>query len=199
MNQHTIPVEPHQPVAEARAPRPASPMTKEFWKLCREDIRSNMGWTRPGARAMLAYRFGAWALTVRTPVLGALLRRLALAMHRYIRNSYGIEIYPTATIGQRVTIGHQSGIVIHEYAKIGDDCLIRQGVTMGLANAKGAEAAPENAPTIGSRVDIGVGAVIMGAVTIGDDVTIFPNAVVMTNVPPRSTVISPVSRILPRS
>lgn len=178
---------------------PPSPFTRAFWSLCKEDIWRNMGINRPGARAMVVYRLGAWAQTIRTPVLGPVVRRLVTGMQRYVRNAYGIELYPTATIGRRLLIGHQNGIVIHEYARIGDDCLIRHGVTMGLINAqKDGGAAPENAPTIGSRVDIGVGAVIMGPVTIGDDVTIFPNAVVATNVPAGSTVISPMSRILPR-
>ncbi len=181
-------------IAERRI---ASPLSVEFWRMCRQDIRSNMGWTRPGARAMLAYRFGAWAQTVLVPVIGWLLRRLALSMHRYVRNTYGIEIYPTATIGERVTIGHQSGIVIHEYATIGDDCLIRQGVTMGLAGTD-QPASPANAPSIGNGVDIGAGAVIIGAIRIGDGAKIWPNAVAMQDVPAGATLMAPISRLAPR-
>jgi serine O-acetyltransferase len=125
-----------------------------------------------------------------------ILLRVHLSMHRYVRNAYGIEIYSTARIGRGVIIGHQSGIVIHEFATIGDDCLIRQGVTMGLARGHKKAPSPENAPTIGDRVDIGAGAVIVGPVKIGDDVRIFPNAVVLTNVPSRTTVMAPTSRLI---
>jgi len=188
----------HPPALPARSDtRPPSPLSKRFWQMCRQDIRSNMGWSRPGSRAMLAYRFGSWAQTVRTPVAGGIVRRIALSMHRYVRNTYGIEIYPTARIGERVTIGHQNGIVIHEYAIIGDDCLIRQNVTMGLAGTT-EEASPDNAPHIGNRVDFGAGAVIIGAVKIGDDVNIWPNAVVVRDVPEKSTVMTPISKVMPR-
>ena len=71
---------------------------------------------------------------------------------------------------------------------------------MGLARMDSVHwAMPENAPTLGNRVDVGAGAILMGNVVIGDDVRIFPNAVVMTNVPANSTVVSPVSRIMTRS
>lgn len=170
-----------------------------FWTIVKEDLKRNFDWTRPGFRAVFAYRVAAWAEKLRNPVARKLWRRFAKSMLRFVRNRYGIELYGTARIGRRLLIGHQSGIVIHEYAIIGDDVLIRQGVTMGIAREYGKAASPENAPTIGDRVDIGAGAIIMGNVKIGNDVKIFPNAVVMTDVPANSTVICAMSKVAQRA
>jgi serine O-acetyltransferase len=185
------------PAAAARS-TPEPPLG--LWGIIKEDVRRNGGWGRPGARALVAYRCAAAALKIKNRILGKLVRRATRSILCSIRNAYGIELYATAKIGRRLLIGHQNGIVVHEYARIGDDCVIRQGVTMGLARTDSVHwAMPENAPTVGDRVDIGVGAVLMGDVVIGDDVRIFPNAVVVTNVPANSTVVSPMSRIMTRS
>lgn len=120
--------------------------------------------------------------------------RLAVEAATFIvRNLYGIELYPTARIGRRLRIAHQHGIVIHPAAVIGDDCMIRHGVTIG---ADGVRDDGGRAPVLGDRVKLGVGAVIAGPVRIGDDVTVGPNAVVMTNVPAGSIVTAPPSRIM---
>lgn len=162
----------------------------------RQDMRNNFGWTRPGTRALVTYRLGAWLEGMKPSLLRKVLLRVQLSMHRYVRNAYGIEIYSTAQIGRGIVIGHQNGIVIHEFAIIGDDCVLRQGVTMGIARIHGQALSLENAPVLGDRVDIGAGAIIMGGVKIGDDVRIFPNAVVLTNVPSRTTVMAPTSRLI---
>lgn len=167
-----------------------------FWPLLREDIRYNGGLTRPGARALIAYRLGARAARIKAPLWGSIARRLALSLQRYVRNAYGIELYPTATIGRRLIIGHQNGIVIHAYAQIGDDCVIHPGVTMTTARIS-APASLDNAPTLGDRVDLGPGVTIMGGVTVGDDVRAYPNAVILSDVPAGSTVVGPMSRMFP--
>ncbi|MEP6958274.1 MAG: serine acetyltransferase [Nitrospirota bacterium] len=95
-------------------------------------------------------------------------------------------MYCSTKIGRRVVFGHQNGIIIHPNAEIGDDCLIRQNVTIGVArNAQGREALK-----LGARVSVGCGAVIVGNVTIGDGAIIGPNTAVMTNVPAGSTVFT---------
>jgi serine O-acetyltransferase len=116
-----------------------------------------------------------------------------------VRNNYGIELYPSCQIGRRFQIGHQNGIVIHRFATIGDDCRVRQGVTLGrggLERTKSTEGFRTSAPVLGNRVDVGVGAIIVGKVRIGDDVNIGPNAVVLTDVPTGATVMAPMSKIM---
>jgi serine O-acetyltransferase len=165
--------------------------------LIKEDVWRNGGWHRPGARAMVAYRCAHSAQAIRTPVLGPIIRRITTSMLRYARNSYGIELYATMKIGRRLAIAHQSAIILHEFAIIGDDCIVRHGVTMGIAGQGNFYATPENAPVIGNEVDIGAGAVLLGAVKIGDGARIFPNALVVTDVPARATVMTAVGRVMP--
>ena len=106
-----------------------------LWTLIREDYLVNgCDWTKPGFRAMVMYRFGVWRMGVRWRVLRAPLSLLYRWMHRYVRNHYGIELHYTTRIGRRFRIAHQSAIVLHEHATIGDDCTIRQGVTIGASN-----------------------------------------------------------------
>jgi serine acetyltransferase len=98
---------------------------KEDW------IAHGCDWTLPGFRAVAVQRFGVWRMTIKPLIFRAPLSVLYRALYRKVRNSYGIELPYTVQLGRRVIIEHQSGIVIHGYSVIGDDCIIRQGVTLG--------------------------------------------------------------------
>ena len=149
-------------------------------------------WTLPGFRAVAVHRYGNWVMDRRAGIRRSILFAVYRIMYRYVRNYYGIELPRTTRIGRRFLLGHQSGIVIHWNAVFGDDCMIRQNVTVGaITPERGAEA-----PKFGNRVQIGAGAVILGPVTIGDGVRIGPNAVVMTNVPAGATVVAAPPRII---
>jgi serine O-acetyltransferase len=136
-------------------------------------------WTRPGFRAVAAHRFGVWRMSVRPKLLRAPLSILYRWMYRKCRNRYGIELPYTVKLGRRVIIEHQGAIVIHGDSEIGDDSIIRQGVTLGNKTLD----RPRDAPKLGQRVNVGAGAKILGAVTIGDGATVGANAVVLKNVP----------------
>lgn len=169
-----------------------------FWDLIKGDYHVNgRDWTRPGFRAAFMYRFGVWRMSVRSRLLRAPLSLLYRWMHRHVRNCYGIELHYTATIGSRFRIAHQGGIVIHEFARIGNNCTVRQGVTLGAAN----KYSVEEAPVLEDNVDVGAGAIVMGKVTVGDGARIGANAVVMSDVPPGSTAFAQPARIVqpPRS
>jgi serine O-acetyltransferase len=170
-----------------------------LFRLLREDLRRHgLDFLSPGFRAVAAYRFGAWARNLRSPMLRLPMVLLHGFFFRHVRNRYGIEIYSSAQIGRRLLIGHQNGIVIHRFATFGDDCLIRQGVTLGEAGLGRDNFVAGIGPVIGNGVDIGAGAVIIGNVRIGDRVNIGPNAVVMTDVPAETTVLATPSRMMPR-
>ena len=106
----------------------------------------------------------------------------------------GIEIHPGAKVGERLVIDHGMGVVIGETAVIGDDCILFHGVTLG-----GVKFDPvKRHPTIGNRVLIGTGAKILGPVTIGNDVRIGANSMVMTDIPSGVTVTGNPAKILER-
>lgn len=164
-----------------------------LWSLLAEDYRAHeRDWTRPGFRAMAVYRFGVWRMRIRQRLWRWPLSVLYRYLFRRIRNGYGIELPYSAHIGRRVIIEHQSGIVIHGNSRIGDDCIIRQGVTLG--NRRLDE--PMAAPVLGCGVNVGAGAKILGGVSIGDHATIGANAVVLDDVPAHGVAVGIPARVL---
>jgi len=144
----------------------------------------------PGFRAIVVYRLGVWAKSLPRPIGVPLLVMYEL-FHRWIRNHYGIQLYRSAKIGRRVRLANQGNISIHRDAVIGDDCVIRQNVTIGgLSNAR------NYGPELGRGVELGAGAVIIGKIRIGDRAKIGPNVVVSQNIPAGATVVAPPPRIL---
>jgi serine O-acetyltransferase len=146
----------------------------------------------PGFRALAVYRFGVARMSVRPVWLRKLFSFVYWRLQHSVRNRYGIEVHSTATIGRRVLIPHHGPVVVHEFASVGDDCVLRQCVSLGA----GSRWSPDEAPRLGKRVSVGAGAVIVGKVVIGDDVRIAPNAVVMRDVPSRTTVVSAPARVV---
>jgi len=159
----------------------------------REDyVAQGRDWTKPGFRAIAAYRFGVWRMGVRPKILRAPFSMVYRWMFRRCRNRYGIELPYTVKLGRRVIIEHQSGIVIHGNCEIGDDSIIRQGVTLGNRSLE----RPLDAPKLGCRVNVGAGAKILGAVRIGDGAAIGANAVVLCDVPAGAVAVGIPARII---
>jgi serine O-acetyltransferase len=159
---------------------------KEDW------IAHGRDWTRPGFRAMAVYRFGVWRMGIKLSVLRAPMSLIYRCKFRFCRNIYGIELPYSAKVGRRVVIEHQGSIVIHGNAEIGDDSIIRQGVTLGNRTMD----KPLDAPKLGKSVNVGAGAKILGALTIGDGAVIGANAVVLIDVPAGATAVGVPARIL---
>ncbi|WP_304610841.1 serine O-acetyltransferase [Saccharophagus sp. K07] len=157
-----------------------------LWELIKEDwVANGRDWTRPGFRALAVYRFGVWRMTIKPKYLRAPLSLIYRFLFRRIRNRYGIEFPYSVQAGRRIVIEHQSAIVIHGDVVMGDDCIIRQGVTLGNRHLN----KPFDAPRLGNRVNVGAGAKILGGVSIGDDAVIGANAVVLHDVPANTTVV----------
>lgn len=149
-------------------------------------------WTRPGFQALAVHRFGNWRMGIRPKLLRAPLSVLYRALYRGVRNFYGIELPYTAQVGRRVVIEHQSGIVIHGASRLGDDCIIRQDVTLGNRRLD----RPDEAPRLGKGVNVGAGAKILGAVEIGDGAQIGANAVVCRDVPSGAVAVGVPARVV---
>jgi len=111
----------------------------------------------------------------------------------FIQIVTGIELPCETKIGRRFKIEHFGGIIVSGDAVFGDDVLIRNGVTVGLRTT-----GRRGSPFIGNRVDIGAGAKLLGGITVGDDVVIGANAVVIKDVPSNSVAVGIPARILPR-
>jgi len=165
-----------------------------FWKILKEDFyQHRRDLSRPGLQTLWVHRIGVYATTLPKPFRWPLDIFYFLGW-RFCRAFYGIEMRRTANIGRRFEIGHQHCIVIHDYGRYGDDCVVRQGVTFGISN----EWERGKGPVIGNNVSFGVGCVIVGNVVVGDNVTIGPNCVVSSDVPANRTLFVPPPRVIPK-
>lgn len=167
--------------------------TLNLWQQIREDwIAHGRDWTKPGFRAVAIHRFGVWRMSLEPKLMRAPFSILYGMLYRKARNTYGIELPYTVQLGRRVIIEHQGAIVIHGYCAIGDDSIIRQGVTLGNRYVD----RPFDAPKLGKNVNVGAGAKIFGNITIGDGANIGANAVVLSDVPPNATAVGIPARII---
>lgn len=103
----------------------------------------------------------------------------------------GIEIHPGAKIGRRFFIDHGSGVVIGETTEIGDDVLLYQGVVLGGVSLE----KEKRHPTIGNRVMIGAGTIVLGPILIGDGAKVGAASLVVKNVPANSIAVGVPARV----
>lgn len=110
----------------------------------------------------------------------------ARILAHWVRFLTGIEIHPTAVIGNYLLIDHGMGVVIGETAVIGDYVTLFHGVTLGgTGNEKGIK----RHPTVRNGVIIGAGATILGNIELGEGCKVGAGAVVVKTVPPYTTVV----------
>jgi serine O-acetyltransferase len=163
--------------------------------LLLEDLRTYDGNPlEPGFLAVALHRLGNARMAIRSRMLRAPLSLAYRAAFMGVDLLYGIDLPYNVKLGRRVRIWHHGGIVLSARA-IGDDVHIRQQTTFGVVRRG------ENTkkPIIGSRVDIGVGACVLGPVTVGDDCVIGANAVVVRDVPAGCTAVGVPARPRPQS
>lgn len=160
----------------------------------RADLKVYEGqWSRQGFWVMIVYRYGRW----RYGIKNALLRKPFSLLYRFLYKTVqiltGIELPCEVPVGRNFRIDHFGDIIISGYASFGDDCIIRNGVTVGLKNIE-----EKAAPKIGNGVNIGTGAKLLGNITIGNNVDIGANAVVITPVPDNSIAVGIPAKIIPK-
>lgn len=106
----------------------------------------------------------------------------------------GIEIHPGAKIGKGLFIDHGNGVIIGETAIIGDNVTLYQGVTLG---GTGKEQGKRH-PTVEDNVMISAGAKVLGSFRVGENSKIGAGSVVLSEVPPNSTVVGVPGRVVKR-
>lgn len=173
-----------------------------FPNLC-EDLRRYGGpWHRlkalllaPRVWAIVAFRFGRWVHTARSAAILRLpLKVLVSLIAVFIDVATNIELPPQVTIGPGLFLPHTGYIVVASNVVIGEHCTLTQGVTIG--HRSGGSVSSLAGPVIGDRVYIGPGAVILGPISIGNDVLIGANAVVTRSVPDRAVVVGNPARVI---
>jgi serine O-acetyltransferase len=138
-----------------------------------------------GVQAVIIYRFTNLLWRYK-------LYWLARFISTFARWVTGIEIHPGAVIGRRFFIDHGMGVVIGETAEIGDDCMMYHGVTLGGTSWD----KEKRHPTLMDGVVIGAGAKILGPITLGKNVRVGSNSVVVRSVDDNQTVVGIPGRIV---
>jgi len=117
------------------------------------------------------HRIGHFFYKKKIPILPRIVRFIVFLL-------YNSDIPSSVVIGKNTLFGHSGiGVVIHQDAIIGADCVIGQGITIGGRSKN------PTVPVIGNKVYIAAGARVLGAIKIGNNVIIAPNAVVIKDVP----------------
>jgi len=160
----------------------------------RQDLATYEGdWSCQGFWVMLVYRFGRWRYELRPALVRKLFSLLYKISFKIIQILTGVELPCEVPVGKNFRIDHFGDIIISGYASFGDDCIVRNGVTVGLKNVE-----LKDAPKIGNLVNIGAGAKILGPISIGNNVDIGANSVVLKDVPDNSLAVGIPARIIPK-
>lgn len=139
----------------------------------------------PGLQAVLLYRLARWLLLHRLGFLAVVSSYVGSVLT-------GAQISPRAVIGKGLCIYHPQGTVVSAGAVVGDHC------TLSHANMLGSFAGDAERPTIGHNFSAATGAKVLGKVTVGNNVRVSPNSVVITSLPDDVVVIGVPARILLR-
>jgi serine O-acetyltransferase len=138
-----------------------------------------------GLHAIWWHRFSSWFWRNGFKTFGRFLSQVG-------RFFTGVEIHPGARIGRRFFIDHGMGVVIGETTEIGNDVLIYQGVVLGGVSLE----KTKRHPTIGNKVVIGAGAILLGPIKIGNGARIGAGSVVVNDVPDNATAVGVPGRVI---
>ena len=155
-----------------------------------QDWAANRGNWKSGL-ALLLYRL-AQAIQRQPAPLRLLGSPLVAAYVILVEWVLGMELNVKSRIGPGLRLYHGCGLVIHEAAVIGANCVLRHCTTLGMKNG------PDDCPTLGDHVDVGCNTVILGRVRIGDGARIGAGSVVLHDVAPGDVVAGNPARSIGR-
>jgi serine O-acetyltransferase len=164
------------------------------------ELKGVLSWS-PSKIFYALFDQGVWALVIYRlsralflmPLAGVRIfaRLVAYVMHKVCELLFSVSIPPSTSIGRGLYIGHGGPIYIHPDVHCGEDLKIGPGVVIGQ-RGMGAQ----GVPTIGDDVYVGVGAKILGKVTVGSTVRVGANSVIVQNVPDAVTVFGVPARVV---
>lgn len=167
----------------------------EVWSCVRMDVARYGGWrallTEQSLWAVLWFRLGSALLLIRLRPL----RRLFLApwflIYKFLETFLGISLPLGLKAGGGLRIWHFGGIFVNVKSVIGENCTLRQGVTLGSRYDDGP------GPILGDNVDLGAYAQVLGEVRLGNRVRVGGMTVVLCDVPEGCTAVGVPARIVP--
>lgn len=160
-----------------------------FFQMLQSDVRANDR-NPKGLMIVVLYRLANCC--TRAPYVFKPIALLYVAFYKFVTEYViGSEIHWRATIGPGLAVYHGYGLVVHSDARIGQNVILRHGITIGAKSSH-----IVRAPTIGNDVDIGSSAIIIGDVTIGDGAVIGAGAVVTKDVPPGGIAVGNPAKVI---
>ena len=150
----------------------------EFYRFYKEDCK------RSGGKITLWQKKFIFYFRASQQCKNKFLRALFRFRWKIIKEKHGIEMSYNTNIGHGFFLVHPFNITINPNAVIGNNCNIHKGVVIGEEN----RGKRKGAPIIGNNVWIGVNAVIVGRIIIGNDVLIAPNTYINCDIPSHSVV-----------
>jgi serine O-acetyltransferase len=143
-----------------------------------------------GTLAVIVHRFGRWVYKIKIPVIRQLMIFIYLVVNTVCLAITGIHVHRESDIGPGLVI-HNSNCIFILATKIGHSCTVNQGVSVASVRGTGW-------PTLGNNVYLGAGCKVMGGVTVGDNVVVSANSLVIADVPSDCTVLGVPARIISR-
>lgn len=144
----------------------------------------------PGIWATIIYRVSRGLHVTRIPVISILFKIINFILFK-VMEGLGVSLPASTDIGPGLYIGHTGLIRIVADVKAGKNLSIGPGVFIAYKGL-----GVKGVPTLGDNVYIGVGAKVLGPITIGHDVKIGANAVIVKNLPDHVTAVGNPARIL---
>jgi len=151
-------------------------------------VSIKMIFTSIGFTAVLFFRLQAF-------FYGKKMIILSYAVHHLNYFLTGVDILPGCVIGPGLRIDHPGGIVIGAGVRIGKNCTILQGVTLGVKNVNHQEN-NHLYPVLGDFVSLGAKSSVLGDVTIGSNTSVGAHALVLKSAPDYSTLVGIPAKIL---
>lgn len=163
-----------------------------FWSLIAEDFRTHdSDFFAQGFWALFWHRFGNWRMSLKWRVMRAPATLVYRIMHKVTQWLCGIDLPFSVVVGRRVKLEHFGGMILIA-DRIGNDVVIRQNTTFGIAKIDSLK----ERPSIEDGVSLGTGVVIIGRITIGAGSVVGANSVVNIDVPPNVVVAGVPARVL---
>jgi len=143
-----------------------------------------------GTLAVIVYRFGRWVYSLKIPVFRQLMIGVYLVVNTVCLAITGIHVQRESDIGPGLVI-HNCSCIFVLVKRVGHSCTLNQGVSVGSIRGTGR-------PTLGNNVYLGAGCKVIGGVTVGDNVVVSANSLVVADVPSNCTVMGVPARIISR-
>lgn len=161
---------------------------KEKLRRLVKGLRANKGNTK-GRLILFLFRLGRLAACEGWPRF--VFMPFSIFYTVFVQYLLGVDIPLSAKIGGGLKLFHGVGIVVHPMVVIGDDCVLRHGVTLGEKISGSCQV-----PVVGCGVEFGCNSVVLGSVVVGDWASIGACSLVLSSVPTRGVMVGAPARLV---